>query len=417
MNRSRAVLWLTLWFVLQMGLHFAVVVIPAVQQGGDSFAGYYTASWLMARGEFTSLAYSNDWFAAQVPIAMQDPTASEVISPNLPTVGFAVLPLVAFHPALAQTMFTLTSWLVSWVALAIVVWRTRPVNGGGTERGWIIGGMLLVWSSPFIANLWIGQIYSFLFFALVLVWVACSHNRNVVAGAVFGIAFMLKSTGSLLFLLPVIYRRFGFWVGLGIVIAGLGLASLFWIQPQTWATYLEAVGIAGNRPWVAVTAYQTTLGMLSHLFRYDADWNPTPIMNLSVLVRPLYILITGVAVVWTGWILYHSKAAIGFGMALLLILSVISVPFAEEYHFLLIFLPLLLVVQQVRESQGQARLILGILITLIGALLLLPLPYEHPRLSAGWLAFFAYPRLYGTWLLWGVGCYVAMTPLRQGSAN
>lgn len=406
MNRSRAVRWLTLWFVLQMGVHFAVVVVPAMQQGEASFAGYYTASWLMARGEFTSLAYDNEWFAAQVPVAMQDPTAREVISPNLPTVGFAVLPLVPLHPAVAQTIFTLTSWLVGWVALAIVVWLTRPYAEGWRGWGWLVGGMLLVWSSPFIANLWIGQIYSFLFLALVLVWVAFLRNRNVLAGAVLGIAFMLKSTGSLLFLLPVIYRRFGFWVGLGTVMVGIGVASLFWIQPQTWATYVEAVGIAGNRPWVAVTAYQTTLGMISHLFRYDAEWNTTPILKLPELVRPLYVIITGVAVAWTCWLLYRSKAPIGGGMELLLILSVISVPFAEEYHFLLVFLPLLVIVQQVRGRQGQERRILGILLVLIGGLLLLPLPYEHPRLSMGWLAFFAYPRLYGTWILWGVGCWL-----------
>jgi hypothetical protein len=406
MNHSRATYWLMAWVGVQLVLHFTLVVVPALRGGVPSFSAYYTASWLMVRGEFSAQAYDNTWFAAQVPIAMQEPNVREVIAPNLPTVGFAMLPLVGLPPDVAKILFTGVSWGASWLALAIVVWQTRLRTGGIAEWGWLVGGSLLGWSAPFVANLWIGQIYGLLFLALVVMWRWLVRHRNLGAGMVLGVAFMLKSTGSLLFLLPLIYRRWGFWVGVGLSILGLGVASLVWIHPQTWLAYVEAVGLASNRPWVAVTAYQTTLGMLSHFLRYDAEWNPFPLVDMPGLVRPLYIAITVFAVTFTCWLLYRTNAPITLGVGLLGLLSVISVPFAEEYHFILLLLPLLVIGERAWAIMGRERLILWLLLGVIGVFLWLPLPYEHPRLSVGWWAWLAYPRLYGAWLLWGVGCYV-----------
>jgi hypothetical protein len=408
MNSSMA-RWMTVWFGVQMVLHFALVVVPTVQHGSASFAGYYTASWLMARGQFTAQAYDNAWFDAQVAIAMQDPEAGEIISPNLPTVGFALFPLVPFHPDVAKAIFAVTSWLASWVALAVVVGLTRPRMNERAEWGWLIGGMLLVWSSPFIANLWMGQIYGFLFLGLVLVGVALIVRKDVGAGAVLGTLFMLKSAGSLLLILPALYRRFGLWVGFGGMAGVLGLASLGWVDVATWERYLEAVGASSALPITTVTAYQTTLGMISHLFRYDEQWNPLPLANAPQIVSPLYLIVTVSALLLTCWILYRSCAPILYGTGLLLLLSIVSVPFAEEHHFIMALLPLLVISQSVRERQGRQRSIGVGLLGLVGIALLLPLPYEHPRLNVGWWAIFAYPRLYGTWLLWGVGCWLAAT--------
>ncbi len=406
---SLMVRWITVWFGVQLVLHFVLVLIPTLQHGGTSFAGYYTASWLMARGQFSPQAYDNAWFDAQVAIAMQDPEAGEIISPNLPTVGFAVFPLVPFHPDTAEAIFALTSWIVSWGALATGVWITRPHTNERAKWVWLIGGMLLVWSSPFIANLWIGQIYGFLFLGLVLVGVALIWRKDSVAGVVLGTLFMLKSAGSLLLILPVIYRRFGLWVGFGAMVVLLGLASFWWVDLATWERYLEAVRASGTLPITTVTAYQTTVGFISHLFRYDERWNPVPLANLPGIVSPLYILITASAVLLTCGILYRSRAPILYSIGLLLLLSIVSVPFAEEHHFIMALLPLLVIAQTVREQQGRQRVIGVGLLALVGIALLLPLPYEHPRLSVGWWAIFAYPRLYGTWLLWGVGCCLAAT--------
>lgn len=409
MNRSRIGCWLVVWFVVQIGLHFVLVVVPTLRHGGDSFDGYYTASWLMARGQFTSRAYDNKWFADQVRVAMQDPTAQEVISPNLPTVGFAVLPLVLFPPDTAKTIFTLTNWLVSWAALVIGVWLTRPLMNERIEQMWWVGGMVLVWSSPSIANLWVGQIYGFLFLGVVLVGAALMSRKDRVAGAVLGTLFMLKSAGSLLLLLPLVYRRVGLWIGFGSIAALLGLASFGWVDLATWEQYGEAVRAAGALANTTVPAYQTTLGLLSHWFRYDSQWNPVPLVNFPGIVFPLYFIITASAALLTCWLLYRSATSILFGMGLLLLLSMISVPYAEEYHFIMALLPLLAVVQEGWKRGGRQWLMVRRMVVLVGALLLLPLSYEHPRLSVGWWVIFAYPRLYGTWMLWGVGCWLAAT--------
>lgn len=403
MNTSLARYGLLIWVGVQLLLHFSLVLLPAIEGRASGFGAYYTASWLMVRGEFTPQAYDNEWFGAKMPMVMQEPDARDIIAPNLPTVGFALLPLVNLPPATARVVYLVASWLAGWLALAIVLWQTRPHIAGIARWRWLFGGSFFSWSAPFVFNIGIGQFYGFLFLAMVVIWMLLVRGRNGGAGVLLGLAFMLKSAGSLLFLLPLLYRRWTFWIGAAGVMATMGAASFFYLQPETWLAYLQNVSATGNRPWVAVTAYQTTLGMLSHFFSLDATWNPAPIVDIPLLVRPLYLIITVLAVGVTALTLYRTKAPISLAVALLLTLSVISVPFAEEYHFVMLLLPFAVVAQRVWEKQGRQRFFLLLGLGVGCALLFLPLPYEHPRLTVGWWALFAYPRLYGAWLLWMVG--------------
>jgi len=68
-------------------------------------------------------------------------------------------------------------------------------------------------------------------------------------------------------------------------------------------------------------------------------------------------------------------------------LSVLSLPAAAEPHFVLRAIPLALLRLSVLEF------------VVIAALLIVPLEFTAGRFTTGWAVLFAYPRLYGAWLL------------------
>ena len=81
---------------------------------------------------------------------------------------------------------------------------------------------------------------------------------------------------------------------------------------------------------------------------------------------------------------------------------VIASPLALDYHYVLLLLPLMVV-----GAGSRPHTPLWFTLALIASYLLiaLPLPYTAHRLQYGWLAFLAYPKLYGGLLLWAICLY------------
>jgi len=97
-----------------------------------------------------------------------------------------------------------------------------------------------------------------------------------------------------------------------------------------------------------------------------------------LLIGFLFIVIAGVRSRRTSFIWTFCEG---------LILSVILVPAAEQYHYVLLFPAFLLAA----HSPTVPRPLLYVAAILIA----LPLSYTDKALSAGWWALLAYPRLYG----------------------
>jgi hypothetical protein len=74
-------------------------------------------------------------------------------------------------------------------------------------------------------------------------------------------------------------------------------------------------------------------------------------------------------------------------------------PVGAGHHYVLA-LPSLVIACWWAWEAGLGRLAWGVL---IGAAFMMgaPLPYLSPRFAGGWMALFAYPRVYGAYLLWG----------------
>jgi len=164
---------------------------------------------------------------------------------------------------------------------------------------------------------------------------------------------------------------------------------------ETWYRYIfvEVPAVMGW-PAAPLTAYQTTTGFFQHLFRFDATWNPYPIVDAPVLATVLNWVVALCAV----WVTSHVRD-LSTLFACGLVLSELLGPLAEDYHFMLFVLPLFVMW---RFITSQRNLFVWLLAAIASALILLPIAFEDPALAYGPSAFLAYPRLYGGWLMWGL---------------
>jgi hypothetical protein len=188
---------------------------------------------------------------------------------------------------------------------------------------------------------------------------------------------------------------------------------------------VRAIGFAitwRDRPESAVTAYQTLNSWLTHLLRYDAAYNPGPVVDLPALVGWLWWAGAAVLLVVTVVILYLSRSTTDgdpdglvpglLPTALVVPLALILAPVAEDYHFVLALFPLLVVFRFMwdmytcrygdsGERQRTTFLVYTGLLLLSTVLLGAPWRFNVPDVE-GWKSLSYYPRLYGALLLWAL---------------
>jgi hypothetical protein len=92
-----------------------------------------------------------------------------------------------------------------------------------------------------------------------------------------------------------------------------------------------------------------------------------------------------------------NKSDLAFGA--FVVAGLIISPVSIDYHYTIIILPILIVLKQVLKNQS--RIDLGALIIFSG-LIAAYIPYTSSKVTAGWLALLAYPKLYGAVGLWGL---------------
>ncbi len=194
-------------------------------------------------------------------------------------------------------------------------------------------------------------------------------------------------------------------MGLVLLAVSLGVTGL-----AGWQRFAEVLIEHSREPgWAAGLAFQTTPSFFQHMVRPDAHWNPGPLSVQPAWVARLCLGL--VSVVALGATLWQGRTAaldLAFGAALTL--GVVLLPFAEEYHYALLLLPLAVAITHLaRRASPRPRWALGWL-ALIVVLLAVPWPYKDPWLNVGWHALLGYPRLYGGWLLWG-WLMAAMAPI------
>jgi hypothetical protein len=397
---------LTVLALLALALYAALGALPHARYRALTFASYYTAaSILVYAPQDLSRVYDNTWFDAQIPQA-GFAGIHDVFDVQPPTMSLVALPVVWLAPLSARLVWTLLSllWLLGGLALL-----GRALGLPALWGLWVLPISLLY--SPTRENMRAGQAYLLLFFLLCLACWALARAETSwrsagIAGLALGLMLILKTAGAWLWPLLLLAGRWRALVCAALLAGGIALVSLPWIGPASWLAYAERLPELAAAPRRFVTAYQTTTSLFGHLLAYNPQWNPAPVADLPLLARglTLVVLLVTLAISASWCRLNDARREVRvLTLAIFIALIVVSAPFAEGYHYVLVLPALLIAVWWAWQSAAQYGsrpwMIWGML-ALAALLLGLPLPYRSPELSAGWIALLAYPRVYGAYLLW-----------------
>ena len=381
-------IWLIAAF---LAIHLARFVNDGFQRPVHGFVSHYTASKLVAQGEEAARFYDDDWFKAHV--VEYEPTVADPYGANLPTMSLLMLPLTVFDYQRARVVWTGVSLVLLVVTLVILMWQLHL-----TAHWMAVYCCYVLLYQPLYENLLHGQMYVLALALLTVSWCGFRSAKGWPTGGALGTLLATKTAALMVWPLLLMHRRWQAltWGG-GTILAVVGL-SLPWLGVNAWTAYWEVAVRLPSEAFLSVTAYQTQLSFFRHLFIYDEQWNPSPLFN-----SPL----AGMMLPWIGAaILLGVSAAVAFIrrnpdllFAAFVLLSLVLSPVSLDYHYVIALIPIALLL-----SHWQHRMVSWEGLALItGAILIAAdFPYRSASLADAAWAFFAYPKLYGALLLWGL---------------
>jgi alpha-1,2-mannosyltransferase len=161
-------------------------------------------------------------------------TGAELENLNPPFWVLLISPLGLLEPLVAYRFFALITLSVT---VAYLAWMAGELR---LRPAWAVaGGAMLLFSSPLLATLALGQIYPFLALGLVAAWVADRRGQPTISGGALGLVVALKPSLAPVLLWPLARRRWGTVVAalvsgavatlVGAVVVGFG-ATLDWLR-------------------------------------------------------------------------------------------------------------------------------------------------------------------------------------------
>jgi hypothetical protein len=354
------------------------------------------AARLVLEGRWTPQIYDNDWYAAEVQSRTPN-QIGEVFAPNPPSAALLMLPLAWLDMLTARKVWLWLNLGLLIGALALLAARLPP------GRPWARAALVVLAClfAPLHENFRLANVYVFIFFMFTLALWQLERARPASGSVALGLAAGTKLSGSPLWLLMAAracWRELALAGVTGLAVVALSVALTGWAG---WQRFVVVVLEHANEPgWAAGLSFQTTPSFFQHMFRPDARWNPVPLwVQPAWVARAATLLVSAAALVPLLW--KARTAQLGLAFAAAVTLGVVLLPFAEEYHYVLLLLPLAVAIDYLaRGAMPQPRWAVGVLAVII-ALLAVPWPYKDPWLNEGWHALLGYPRLYGGWLLWG----------------
>ncbi len=363
-----------------------VQVFPVQDHVTTSFVGYWIVAKELAAGTPVVALYDDAFLATR-----------------LDAEGFSIRETFLGPPTLALTLYPLAhksyvearhAWLWGFSLPCIVVslLALRPHAG---RWGWPLAALLLV-SPGVVANLLVGQVYGVILALHVAVATAMLAGRPLLAA--LGTATMIAMRGwyGLPLVLGWAWRREWGAAGASVVGATLfALVALPWTGVGAWVTFVSRqLGDAATEPWAGTPAFQTLRSFVLHLTTPSPLWGPDPVVNAPWLAPCLLGALALALVLAVGRRLRDVGPL--HAVALLSVLEIVLSPYAQEYHYTLAILPVMVAAGSARGWGAWAALGVGTL------LLLVPWDVQDPSRMAGWASLLAYPRLYGIVLVGAV---------------
>jgi hypothetical protein len=371
-------------------LLIAYTIERSIGQTTNGFIAYYAAARALVTGQFGQWVYDDVRFMDYVQ-HLTHTGVLDIYGPNSPMMSLLALP-VAFLGADAARTVWLSASLVALIGGAAFVMVAAARDG---DLPFVAVPLVLLTPSV-LANLHNGQAYLFVMAAYAVAAVALLHERDAVAGTALGFAFALKSAGASLLVLLAVQKRFRAVVTAAAAYIAAALVVASRVAPGIWRDYAVYTWRFVQRPSASVTASQTTYSLFRHLCVQDSRWNPFPAANcggVASAAPPLLLLIALVATV----ALSIGKPA-RYWVAAGLCLCALDVPVAEDPHFAVLGVPVILLMA-LWWKRGGIRWWPWVA---FAALMFVPMDDTARRFTHGWSALLAYPRLYAAWLLWAI---------------
>jgi hypothetical protein len=374
----------------------AGTVAPAFDGLRFGFPAYYTSSRLVLEGGWTPGVYDDAWFHAR-SLELTGGRVAEIYRPNTPMMSLLALPVAGLDLQTARRLWLAVDMLLVVVTL-VALFAALPVVRSPPRALLVIG--LALWWAPLRETIGLGQAYALMLALQAIALWAAVGGRPAVTGLTVGLAVATKLAAvPLLLVLAVRGSVRSVAVAVATILA-LAVLTIGFAGADGWLGFGRALVEDAVHPpaSLSVTAYQSTTGFFGHLLTVDPVWNPDPIVALSWLATVATLTATGLALGLTLWL--GRTGPVDLAVAAAVTCGVLVLNLAQEYHFAMLLVPAAVALARWFEVADRPVLD-GLWLTLSLALLAAPVAYESPSLAGGWLALFAYPRLYGAWLLWG----------------
>jgi hypothetical protein len=380
-------LWICPVISILLFTAYSIAHIPLQTEG---FAAYYRYSRTLFEGKDFAELYDFNTF--------NDPQHSFGISKldapnNLPTNAFALLPFAWMDAQTARIAWSVVSIILYLSAIYILLciynirWRTKI--------GLSVLSLFFLWY-PSYSNVRFGQIYFLLLFLFVLSLYGIKKHSLLLTAVPIAFAIVLKGYG-IISLLWLAYNKRWREVAITLGVTALVIiASLPFFGIDAWATYYNKVVLQLNGlPSGAHVVYQEINGFIHHLFLYNKDWSPSPLVALPESVVIYAGLIINIFVIGMTIILSSKTKNMVMSYATAIAVGVVTSPLSFEYHYIL-FLPLVigLLAKLFNEDLQFKPDISSIILLAAIVLMALPLHYADLQTASAPLILLAYPKLY-----------------------
>jgi hypothetical protein len=171
--------------------------------------------------------------------------------------------------------------------------------------------------------------------------------------------------------------------------------SLSVFGAETYRAHFNVLTDAVSHTDFAFTGLPCIPAFFGGLFTFHPQWNSNPVDNLPLLSSFLTMCLLIIMVILTFAKTPRKSIA---RLSAIVILSVLFTPLAADHHYMLLLLPVTYVLLKTDFSKSDRMDFLVLTLVLFFVLGW----YPQPKMSAfaGWTKLFAFPRLYGSVLLW-----------------
>jgi alpha-1,2-mannosyltransferase len=184
--------------------------------------------------------FDSFWRSARALLAGEDvyDTGARLVNLNPPAWTVLISPLGVLQVLTAYRVFVVISLVVT---VGYLAWTAEEVRLGPAWA--VVGGVMLLLSSPLLSTLALGQVYPVLALGLVAAWMADRRGRQRLSGTALGLVMALKPSLLPVLLWPLVRRR---WRAFGAALAaGAGATFVGVIAAGPGAT-LDYIGILSD---------------------------------------------------------------------------------------------------------------------------------------------------------------------------